>query len=120
MEKIYNNLNIENLSKTEWFNQFNNYQREQIIKGLEDNLDISVYAKTDFTGSQMTSIRLGLIDNLDVSIYAKTKFNWFEMEGIRKNLLKKVHFYSVLFFYSKKQFFKNIFVCLESISNFRC
>ena len=54
MNKIYNNLNIENLSKTEWFNQFNNYQREQIIKGLEDNLDISVYAKKDFTGSQMT------------------------------------------------------------------
>ena len=23
MNKIYNNLNIENLTKTEWFNQFN-------------------------------------------------------------------------------------------------
>ena len=86
MEKIYNNLNIENLSKTEWFNQFNNYQREQIIKGLEDNLDISVYAKTDFTGSQMTSIRLGLIDNLDVSIYAKSEFDEEQMRNIRLDL----------------------------------
>lgn len=37
----------------------------------------------------MKQIRLGLEDNLDVSIYAKTKFTWFKMEGIRKNLLKK-------------------------------
>ena len=38
----------------------------------------------------------------------------------RNKYLKKVHFHSVLFFYLKKQFFKNIFVCSESISNFRC
>ena len=30
MNKIYNNLTIENLIKTEWFNQFNEYQKEQI------------------------------------------------------------------------------------------
>ena len=27
MKKIYNNLNIENLTKTEWFNQFNEEQQ---------------------------------------------------------------------------------------------
>ena len=35
MNKIYNNLNIENLTKTELFNQFNKKQKEQIILGLE-------------------------------------------------------------------------------------
>ena len=41
MNNIYNNLTIENLTKTEWFNQFNEYQQEEIFEGLEKNLDIS-------------------------------------------------------------------------------
>ena len=47
MNKIYNNLNIENLIKTKWFNQFDEYQRNEIRWGLEDNLDVSIYAKLD-------------------------------------------------------------------------
>ena len=30
MNKIYNNLNIENLVKTDWFNQFYELQQEEI------------------------------------------------------------------------------------------
>ena len=32
MNNIYNNLTIENLTKTEWFNQFNEYQQEEILE----------------------------------------------------------------------------------------
>ena len=35
MEKIHNNLNIENLMKTEWGNQFTEYQKGCIMQGLE-------------------------------------------------------------------------------------
>ena len=28
-KKIYNNLNIKNLIKTEWFNQFDEYQQKK-------------------------------------------------------------------------------------------
>ena len=45
MKKIYNNLSIENLTKTEWFNWFNEYEQQEIIKGLEKNLDVSWYYK---------------------------------------------------------------------------
>ena len=48
MEKIYNNLSIENLTKTDWFEQFGYYQRKQILKGLEKNLNVSIYAKPEF------------------------------------------------------------------------
>ena len=48
MGKIHNNLIIENLIKTEWINQFNKYQQEEIIKGIEDNLDVFIYAKREF------------------------------------------------------------------------
>ena len=82
MKKIYNNLSIENLTKTEWFNQFNELQKGEILKGLKDNLDVSVYAKTEFSDDQMYHIRTGLKKNLDVSIYAKLDFNEDQMKFI--------------------------------------
>ena len=50
MEKIYNNLSIENLMKTEWFNQFDRNQIIEIRWGLSENLDVSIYAKPEFDG----------------------------------------------------------------------
>ena len=78
-KKIYNNLNIENLTKTEWFNQFDELQQKEIIKGLENELDVSIYAKPNFSSFQMYIIRKGLEENLEVSIYAKECFNVSQM-----------------------------------------
>ena len=89
MDKIYNNLNIENLTKTEWFNQFYPNEQKQILLGLEDNLDVSIYANLDYDEYQMEEIRLGLTNNLNVSIYANSKYPWREMKQIREKLEKK-------------------------------
>ena len=89
MNKIYNNLNIDNLMKTDWINQFKPYQQKEIKDGYKKKLDISWYAKKEFDWMQMRTIRLGLIDNLDVSIYANTKTSWQEMEQIRLKSLKE-------------------------------
>ena len=56
-KKIYNNLSIENLMKTEMFNQFDEYQKQEIKKGLKANLDVSFYAKKEFDYQQMEQIR---------------------------------------------------------------
>ena len=61
-KKIYNNLSPENLVKTKRFNQFNYYQKEEILKGLEANLDVSIYAKPEFDADQMQEIRLKLME----------------------------------------------------------
>ena len=50
MNKIYNNLNIENLMKTKWFNQFEESQQEVIKIGLKENVDVSIYVNEDFNG----------------------------------------------------------------------
>ena len=47
------------------------------------------YAKPEFDGDQMWQIRLGLEDNLNVSIYAKTEYKWDKMEKIREKLLEE-------------------------------
>ena len=79
MDKIYNNLNVDNLMKTDCFNQFSNAQRKEIRLGLEKGLDISWYAKRNFKANQMEEIRLGLEKNLDVSIYAKPEYTFLQM-----------------------------------------
>ena len=87
MKKIYNNLSIENLTKTEWFKQFNEKQQKEILAGLEANLDVSVYAKTEFDYNQMFEIRKGLEDNLNVSVYAKPELDSKEMAQSRGRML---------------------------------
>ena len=74
MNKIHNNLTIENLIKTDsfkqltveqkeellknsqWFNNFEEFQQKQILKGLKDNLDVSIYAKKEFNYLQLQEI----------------------------------------------------------------
>ena len=89
MNKIYNNLNIDNLVKTDWFNQFSEYQQDEILEGLKNNLDVSIYAKKEYSWEKMREIREGLEANLNVSIYAKTEIPWQEMKEIRLKLLKE-------------------------------
>ena len=89
MNKIYNNLNIENLIKTNWFEQFNIHQKHEILKGLKNNVDVLIYAKTEFDWHQMFEIRKGLKDNLDVSVYANSEYSWKKMKNIREEILKE-------------------------------
>ena len=131
MNKIYNNLTVENLIRTEdfkaidkskqkeiienssWFTQFNKYQQEQIITGIDEEVDISTYAKKEihedimeeifyaliedidiipyveagFSNFQLLEIRQGLSANLDVSIYAKKEYSWEQIRwGLEANL----------------------------------
>ena len=60
-KKIYNNLNVENLVKSKWFNQFNYYQKEEIRRGLEDDLVVSEVAKGCFERKQAEQRRLKLL-----------------------------------------------------------
>ena len=76
MERIYNNLNIENLMKTEMFNQLNKGQTEEVLKGLENNVNVLIYANKKFKAKQMKEIRLGLRADLDVSKYANPEYTW--------------------------------------------
>ena len=78
-EKIYNEL----ISKY----NFNRQQKEEIRIGLEQGLDVSWYAKPDFTWIQMEEIRLGLEANIDVSIYSYPGFTDGQMEQFRSSLI---------------------------------
>ena len=91
MNKIYNNLSVENLIKTEWFNQFDKKQKKLIIEGIQENLNVLLYAKKEYNWKQMDEIRLGLKDNLDISVFLKSILtNLFRAHGFisGKNLFQ--------------------------------
>ena len=85
-KKIHNNLSIENLMKTDWINQFDEDQKTEIRKGLEQGLDISWYANSYLSHREMELIRWGLEDNLDVSLYANKGYSFKHMREIREKL----------------------------------
>ncbi|MGN0413203.1 MAG: DUF342 domain-containing protein [Lachnospiraceae bacterium] len=45
-----------------------------------------MYTDTELLAIQMRQIRLGLQEGLDVSVYANRSYDWFQMEEIRKGL----------------------------------
>ena len=49
MEKIYNNLNIENLLKTDWINQFNEEQKNEIRLGRQRKINLSYFVDPKFS-----------------------------------------------------------------------
>lgn len=67
-------------------NRFDEKQKQALREGLENGLDISVYANPSYDSYQMNEIRWGLEKNLDVSPYATTKYNWRQMSQIREGL----------------------------------
>lgn len=61
---------------------FDNDQLEECFFGIENNIDITIYATPEFDADQMERIRNGLEAGLDVSIYAKPEFNSWQMDEI--------------------------------------
>ena len=62
-------------------------QLEQIIKAREDHLDdFDKYLNVEMRGENLREIRKGLQEGLDVSIYADHEFNWHQMREIRRGL----------------------------------
>ena len=86
MKKEFKNLTVDNLIKTDWFNQFDKQQKKLIIEGLQENLDVFLYAKTKYSWGQMAHLKAGLKKNLDISLYANPEFNNFQMNEIRLGL----------------------------------
>lgn len=65
---------------------FNWSQVNEIYRGLQQHVDVSLFADRKFDASQMRQIRLGLIRKLDVSQYLDENIMSAEMAEIRKRL----------------------------------
>lgn len=73
--KLANNLQIEQLLKTDWANQFNKNQLYRIREGLDHNLDVSIYAKPTLAAEHMREIVKGLKQGFDMTKYASGDYS---------------------------------------------
>ena len=64
------NENIRRLLETEWANRFTSLQLAEIRRGLEQDVDVSVYAIASFDDTQMRWIRKHMLRKLDFRKYA--------------------------------------------------
>ena len=64
------NENIARLLETTWANRFTSLQLAEIRRGLEQDVDVSVYAIASFDDTQMRWIRKHMQRKLDFRKYA--------------------------------------------------
>lgn len=76
-------MNIEELKKRLHELGYDDGQIAEIVHGIENDVDVSVYSKKDYDSDQMKQIRIGLMHNLYVSEYANPKLSADQMWIIR-------------------------------------
>lgn len=64
------NENIRRLLETEWANRFTSFQLAEIRRGLEQDVDVSVYAIASFDDIQMRWMRKHMQRKLNFRKYA--------------------------------------------------
>ena len=84
---------MENIDFTPYVlnENFNYGKLVEIELGLENELDVSLYAKPEFNEDQMREIRLGLESGVDVSYYSNPNIYYIQMKYIRFCLTDGFH-----------------------------
>lgn len=65
---------------------FSSNQIKQIELGKKQHLDVSVYAKPEYSSMSMEEIREALSENLPIQSYVNTEYDWLQIREIRKGL----------------------------------
>ena len=76
VEEINKNIENKTVDKQAWQSLgFDELQTIEIIRGIENGVDVSVYCKEEFNAAQMKALRLGLEEKLDVSRFADAQYD---------------------------------------------
>lgn len=70
--------------------EYQKAQDQEIKLGIEQGLDVSVYANPEFNWLQMEQIRTGLKDKIDVLVYANPAYSYETMRQLRLALYSEM------------------------------
>ena len=82
-KKPVNESQLEN--EIDW-SAYTAAQTREIREGLDDGLDVSIYADPQYNAEQMNEIKLGLRTGIDVTQYTDPTYNADKMYFIREGL----------------------------------
>ena len=78
--------NIELIKQTTWFQDFNPEQQYYIESGLENEIDISSFAKKEISGDEM----LNILQELEIEKYDEALTIPYHMFQTHKRIMKKL------------------------------
>jgi hypothetical protein len=78
--------NIEIIKQTSWFNEFNPEQQYYIESGLENDIDITKFAKKELEGDKMFNI----LQELEMEKYNETLTVPYHMFQTHEKIMKKL------------------------------
>lgn len=81
-------LGYSKLMETEWAKQFTRRQLDLIKRGLDSNINVSLYANPIFDAGRMYNIVMGLENGVDASIYAQPEYSSHQMYTLYNALLE--------------------------------
>lgn len=90
--KLTNNLTLDSQLEKYRALGFDKYRLSIIIAGLAKGLDVSVYAKTYVTASQMHALRDGLILGFDMKPCVKAKLDTLSIREEIERLMNESNF----------------------------
>ena len=78
--------NIEIIKQTSWFKEFNPEQQYYIESGLENDIDITKFAKKELSADEM----LNILQELEIEKYNETLTIPYHMFQAHKKIMKKL------------------------------
>lgn len=97
--KVEDQYEVDNKEKAEKLEKFidfyrnkgfNEAQIKEIVQGLLQGIDYSIYSKLDYNYHQMYQIKVGLKNGVDVSYYTDKELDYSYMREIRMVLENKL------------------------------
>lgn len=97
--KVEDQYEVDNKEKAEKLEKFidfyrnkgfNEAQIKEIVQGLLQGIDYSIYSKLDYNYHQMYQIKVGLKNGVDVSYYTDKELDYSYMLEIRRALENKL------------------------------
>ncbi|MDE7031011.1 MAG: FapA family protein [Lachnospiraceae bacterium] len=91
MENLDSNKQLEMHFPMTENDAYQKAQHQELKLGMEQGLDVSLYANPEFNWLQMEQIRLGLKDKLDVSVYTNPAYSYETMRQVRLALYSDIN-----------------------------
>lgn len=84
MKKVFRNFSLDDFDLT----PFTPEEIDEIRKGIESGVDVSLYVDEMFNAEEMHWIRLGLEADINAAFYATSGFDADEMRKIYERMLE--------------------------------
>ena len=84
-DEIIKNIGNKTQDRRVWMSLgFDELQTMEIVRGIENGIDISLYCTPEFNAAQMKALRIGIEEGLDVSRFADPEYDYMQINELKE------------------------------------